>query len=146
MRTTTAITVGQTDTEYATMKAGYFLAFYELQGHCDTLPGWIGQALHTHAARSSSQRHDLHVPFERRPDARIKPRRYNVPADAVAAMRAVAGRDRAATDGGTTVLSESAWARDAIAAAVADVAAAVQGRGITLRPMAAPLPRGRLRR
>lgn len=144
--TTVPVSVSQTDAEYAATKAAYFAAFYDLDGEADTMPSWVGQALQAHAARTTAERRSLHVPFDRSSGNRVKPRPFNLPADAVAAMRAAAVTDRSTHEGDPFAISESAWARDAIAAAVADVATALAAQGRNLQPMNAPLPRGRLRR
>lgn len=141
-----AITVNLGEKEFALVKAAYLGAFHDLGGDADTVPRWVALALHEHARRTTSQRRALHTPYARAEDP-AKPRRFVLPADAVQAMRHAASQDRTtAHDDGPLVLSESAWARDAITAHVADITATLADRGITLTPVNDPLPRGRLRR
>lgn len=141
-----SISVNLSDTEFALAKAAYLSAFHDLGGDADTMPRWVAHALHEHARRTTAQRRALHIPYARSEDP-AKPRRFALPADAAQAMRHAASQDRSSahTDG-PLVLSESAWARDAITAHVADITATLADRGITLTPVNDPLPRGRLRR
>lgn len=100
-------------TEFQDAKAAY-LADWQAGGEADTFARWIAAALEAHAARTPAEREPLTRPVGRSKTRTGSPRSFNVAADTVERMREGVTADQ---DAGRW-LSDSAWAGDAIAAAV----------------------------
>lgn len=100
--------------EYTAAKAAY-LADWQTVRQADMFRKWVGAALAAHAARSVNERERLATTVSEG-RAVNDARTFDVDVDVLERMRAAIGEDNAAG----RWPSESAWARDAIAAAVDD--------------------------
>lgn len=135
---TARLGIYMTPDEYQGAKAAY-LADWQAGGEADTFARWIAGALETHAARTPAARGPLSRPVGRSQTRTGSSKSFSIPAGTVEQMREAITADQ----GVGRWLSDSAWAGDAIAAAVE---AARKQAGGQLPEPPARLPTRRLRR
>ncbi|WP_068255582.1 hypothetical protein [Janibacter corallicola] len=110
---TARLGVYMTAAEFHDAKAAY-LSDWQAGGQDDTFGRWIGTVLENHAARSTAEREALSRPVGRSQTRTGSPRSFTIPTHSVERMREGVTADQ----GAGRWLSDSAWAGDAIAAAV----------------------------